>query len=85
MSLLPLAGMFIFRKKEKKKEETKVPKSLRKKVSVVVQRHGKGLYYLLSRATPDQDVSKIMTILGHDPRTGTPDATQEAGYKKICT
>ena len=84
MSLLPLAGMFIFggKKKEEKRKESTVPKGLREKVSVVVQEHGKGLYYLLNRATPEQDLAKIARILDHNPRTGKPGVIQEAEYKK---
>ncbi|WP_456368618.1 hypothetical protein, partial [Thermococcus sp.] len=76
--------MFIFggKKKEEKRKESTVPKGLREKVSVVVQEHGKGLYYLLNRATPEQDLAKIARILDHNPRTGTPDTTQEAEYQK---
>ena len=86
MPLLPLAGMFLFGgKKEKpnKEKETAVPKSLRNKVSIVVMDHGKGLYYLLSRATPELDVAKIAKILDHNPQIGKPNATQRSEYKKI--
>ncbi|WP_297093338.1 hypothetical protein [Thermococcus sp.] len=85
LALLPLAGMFIFggKKTEEKRKESTVPNGLREKVSVVVQEHGKGLYYLLNRATPDQDLAKIARILDHDRRTGKPGVIQEAEYKKI--
>ncbi|WP_188201556.1 hypothetical protein [Thermococcus camini] len=53
--------MFIFggKKKSGEEKETAVPKNLRDKVRMVVMHHGKGLYYLLSRATPEQDVARI--------------------------
>ncbi len=86
LSLLALRGMFIFggkKEKSSKEKETAVPKSLRDKVRIVVMHHGKGLYYLLSRATPEQDVAKIAKILDHNPQIGQPNATQWSEYKKI--
>jgi len=77
----------LFRKKEekqslKREEESTVPKSLRHKVSVVVQDHGKGLYRILARATPEGDENIVKKILAHNKAIEKPDATQEAGYKK---
>ncbi|WP_461865721.1 hypothetical protein [Thermococcus sp.] len=85
LALPAVTGMFIFggkKEKSSKEKETTVPKSLRDKVSIVVMDHGKGLYYLLSRATPEQDVAKITKILDHNPLLGQPNATQRSEYKK---
>ncbi|MCD6373029.1 MAG: hypothetical protein J7L37_05735 [Thermococcus sp.] len=60
LSLLPLAGMFLFggKKKEEKKIDEKTER-LRRAVQVVVLRHGKGLYRILARADPDGDEDRI--------------------------
>ncbi len=86
LSLLALAGMFIFggkKKEEKKRTESRVPESLRDKVFVVVSQHGKGLYRILARATPEGDENIVKKILAHNKAIEGPDATQEAGYKKV--
>ncbi|NJE53957.1 hypothetical protein [Thermococcus sp. 21S9] len=77
----------LFRKKEvkqslKREEESTVPESLRDKVFVVVHQHGKGLYRILARATPEGDEEIVRNILAHNKAIGKPDATQKAGYKK---
>ena len=87
MSLLPLAGMFLFggKKKEKKKKIEYPPgitEELLEAISNIVFYHGTGLYKILARATPEQDVEHVKKILAHQEGIG-PRVTEDAGYKKI--
>ncbi|NJD99633.1 hypothetical protein E3E26_07530 [Thermococcus sp. LS1] len=86
LSLLPLAGMFIFggKKKEGKKKVEYPPgitEDLLHTISDIVFYHGTGLYKILARATPEQDVEHVKKILYHDEGIG-PKVTKGAGYKK---
>ena len=75
--------MFIFKRKEKPKEkETTVPKSLRRKVIPIMYDHGTGLYNLLNRATPEQDVRKVLRILDHSPALNQPRTIMKSRYTK---
>ena len=87
MSLLPLVEMFIFggkKKEEKKKVEYPpgITEELLEAIDNIVFYHGTGLYKILARATPEQDVEHIKEILNHDEGIG-PRVTQDAEYKKI--
>ena len=77
MSLLPLAGMFIFGRKKKKEAQKVDWKALRRRVAAkynttydaidhltaTILEHRQGLIELLTRADPDNDEEKIRKIL----------------------
>jgi hypothetical protein len=71
LSLLPLAGMFIFgrKKKEKKTTEKKpnLPESMQVAISHMHTRVNKGFIKLLKEADPDKDEKRIMKILEAKP------------------
>jgi len=68
LSLLALAGMFIFggRKKEEKKKVEYPPgitEDLLRTIGHIIFYHGNGLYKILARATPEQDVEHVKKSL----------------------
>ncbi|WP_461865365.1 hypothetical protein [Thermococcus sp.] len=77
LSLLPLAGMFIFRGKKKKEVQKVDWEALRRRVAAkynttydaighltgTILEHRQGIIELLKRADPDNDEEKIKKIL----------------------